>query len=465
MRIERKEIPMEDTAYHYLDEERKKLWEELRRTQAQLATFIEASSGDQASIEKGLRSLSAKAARAYNKIVERDNMSEIQAKELAVCLEKSKEVTDQITSDSESLKSVSDSIQDANKKVKDGLVRFDEQLGSINSRATELEKQIDAIGQFVESSNQHRDELQEKVDDFSEKYEDEIKKHAEISKLHSLLFGYTKSDGEIVEGRKQELERVYEALEQKIASTKASAESFEADYKRQITEFLTTAKTEAESLSCKVRGLLPDAMTAGLCAAYQENRQMEEQEQSKQLTTFKWCIGGMMALSLLPIVVNLCLWFFCGKSFLDILTMLPREMMYILPIYVPLFWLAIFANKRVNLSKRLIEEYKHKEAVSKTYEGLSKQIAELDDDATSRELRARLLYNTVMLSEKNPGELIKNFNRPDNPLIDVLNQGTKFSEAISKLKQFPGFDGIVGIANSLSQKTSDTPKTKEEDET
>ena len=172
-----------------------------------------------------------------------------------------------------------------------------------------------------------------------------------------------------------------------------------------------------------------------------------------------------MALSLLPIAVNLSLWLFCGKSFLDILTMLPREMMYILPIYVPLFWLAIFANKRVNLSKRLIEEYKHKEAVSKTYEGLAKQIAELDDDATSRELRARLLYNTVMLSEKNPGELIKNFNRPDNPLIDVLNQGTKFSEAISKLKQFPGFEGIVGIANSLSQKTPDSPKAKEEDET
>ena len=455
---------MEDSTYRYLDEERKKLWEELRRTQAQLASFIETSSGDQASIEKGLRSLSAKAARAYNKIVERDDMSENQAKELMERLEKSKEVADQITAIGESLKLVSDSIQDANKKVNDGLVRFDEQLEGINNRATGLEKQIDAIGQFLESSNQHRDELQEKVDDFSEKYDDEVKKHAEISKLHSLLFGYTKNDGEIVEGRKQELEKVYEALEQKIASTKAAAESFEADYRRQIAEFLTMAKTEAETLSCKVRGLLPDAMTAGLCAAYQANRQMEEQEQSKQLTTFKWCIGGMMVLSLLPIAVNLCLWFFCGKSFLDILTMLPREMMYILPIYIPLFWLAIFSNKRVNLSKRLIEEYKHKEAVSKTYEGLSKQIAELDDDATSRELRARLLYNTVMLSEKNPGELIKNFNRPDNPLIDVLNQGARFSEAVAKLKQFTGFEGIVDMANAVSTKTVDTTKAKEEDE-
>ena len=115
---------MEDSTYCYLDEERKKLWEELRRTQAQLASFIETSSEDQASIEQGLRSLSAKAARAYNKIIERDDMSESWAKELMERLEKSKEVADQITATGESLKSVSDSIQDANKKVNDGLARL-----------------------------------------------------------------------------------------------------------------------------------------------------------------------------------------------------------------------------------------------------------------------------------------------------------------------------------------------------
>ena len=227
---------------------------------------------------------------------------------------------------------------------------------------------------------------------------------------------------------------------------------------------LAAAQAEAEALSQKVRGLLPDAMTAGLSAAYLANRKMEEDEQSSQLKMFKRCIKGMMALALLPIAINLYLWLYWNKSFADILSMLPREVMYILPIYIPLFWLAVFANKRVNLSKRLIEEYKHKEAVSKTYEGLSKQIDELGNDAASRELKTRLLYNTVMLSEKNPGELIKNFNRPDNPLLDVLNQGAKFSEAIANLKQFPGFEGIVDIAKAMSQKPPEPQRTKSDNE-
>ena len=114
--------------------------------------------------------------------------------------------------------------------------------------------------------------------------------------------------------------------------------------------------------------------------------------------------------------------------------------------------MAIFANKRVNLSKRLIEEYKHKEAVSKTYEGLAKQISEMGDDKSSKELQARLLYNTVMLSENNPGELIKNFNRPDNPLLDVLNQSSRFAEAVEKLSKVPGLSRLFQMADSRQKK-------------
>lgn len=455
---------MEDEKYRYLDEERIKLWNELRHTQAQLNSLMEVASGDWDAEEKGLRRIGLKAARAYNKIEERESLSESLISQLEAFTNRSKEIAVQAVAVEESLKATDKTIREAEQTIGEGLSRCEEGLDSIDGKTEELEERLGTVKKYVETAETQQGELQEKLDDFSSKYEDVNDKHSEISKLHSLLFGYKKSDGEIVEGKKQELEKVYNELEQKIVSTKADAESFESDYKQRITEFLSSAQTEADALSGKVRGLLPDAMTAGLSAAYLANRRMEEDEQNTQLRTFKHCILGMMALALLPIVINLSLWLFCGKSFMDILAMLPREVMYILPIYVPLFWLAIFANKRVNLSKRLIEEYKHKEAVSKTYEGLSKQIDELGDDAASRELRTRLLYNTVMLSEKNPGELIKNFNRPDNPLLDVLNQGAKFSEAVAKLKQVPGFDGIANIANALPQKTPTAPKTKTDDE-
>jgi uncharacterized protein YoxC len=455
---------MEDANYRYLDEERIKLWRELRHTQAQLNSFMEVVEGDQNAVENGLRRLGLKAARAYNKLTEREAMSETLIAKLDTSATQGNEILGRATAVDASLKTTDATIKEAERTIGEALSKCNEELKSIGSKTNELEERLESVNQYVETAENQRDELEEKLDDFSAKYEDVNKQHSEISKLHSLLFGYEKSDGEIVEGKKQELETVYDDLRQKIGSTRAEAETFESDYKQKVSEFLSSARAEAEALSQKVRGLLPDAMTAGLSAAYLANRQMEEKEQSNQLTTFKRCIKGMMALALLPIAINLYLWLCWNKSFTDILSMLPREVMYILPIYIPLFWLAIFANKRVNLSKRLIEEYKHKEAVSKTYEGLSKQIDELGDDAASRELRTRLLYNTVMLSEKNPGELIKNFNRPDNPLLDVLNQGTKFSEAIANLKQFPGFEGIVDIAKAMSQNSTEAPKTKSDND-
>lgn len=454
---------MEDSQYKYLDDERVKLWAELRRTQEQLDLFVKATSGDQATIEKGLKSLSLKAASAYKRINEREASTQTLAVEIGDAAKRAKEIADQATDMGESLKSTAEIMQESERKINEGITRFDEDQKAIAAKMEELENLLSAANEHVDTAERQHDELQSEVDDFSSKYEESKTRYAEISKFHSLLFGYTKSDGEIVEGKRQELEKAYDELGEKISSTKTDAGNFESDYKQRVSEFLSTAKAEAEALCEKVRGLLPDAMTAGLSAAYLANRKMEEDEHVKQLKLFKWCIGGMMVLALLPISVNFYLWQFCGRTVVDILTMLPREMMLVMPIYIPLFWLAIFANKRVNLSKRLIEEYKHKEAVSKTYEGLSKQIDALGNDKASNELRFRLLYNTVMLSEKNPGELIKHFNRPDNPLIDVLNQGAKFSEAVSKLQQIPSFDVIAAILKGMSKNDEKKPTADEEE--
>lgn len=455
---------MDDSQYKYLDDERVKLWAELRRTQEQLDLFIKATSGDQATVEKWLRSLGVKAASAYKRINERDVSTETLVAELRKNVENSQEVAEQATVLGETLKASTETVKKAEQRISEGVTRFDEEQKAIATQMEELAKRLADANEYVETAERQHSELQAEVEDFSDKYEASKSQHAEISKYHSLLFGYKKSDGEIVEGKTQELEKAYDELELKIASTKTDADNFESECKQRIADFLTAAKNEADVLAEKVRGLLPDAMTAGLSAAYLANRKMEEDEQGKQLKLFKWCIGGMMCLALLPISVNFYLWQFCGRTAIDILTMLPREMMLVMPIYIPLFWLAIFANKRVNLSKRLIEEYKHKEAVSKTYEGLAKQIDALGDDKASKELRFRLLYNTVVLSEKNPGELIKHFNRPDNPLIDVLNHGTKFTDSISKLKQIPGFDAIAEIAKIIAPKEGKEPQRDQGDE-
>jgi chromosome segregation ATPase len=443
---------MDDKQYEYLDEERKKLWAELRNTQSKLEVFVSTLSGDTDAIQTGIRSLGLKAAKAYNRIVERDSQLDDLSGNMASRLDLIKQAEKEATILNSSLAATNEKVADALSKIDDGLSNFDNSMGTLVKQSESVKECLEKAEQYIKKAEEVKSELQSQVEDISDNHEQCVKDYEEISKFHSLLFGYEKDDGEIVEGRKQKLENVYAELEQKIDRTKTDAEVFEKDYKRQCTDFLEEAKVEALAIANKIKGLLPDALTAGLSSAYNENRKLEEAEQKSQLSLFKWCIGGMMALALIPVALNLYLWIEKDFTVMQLLEKLPREMMCILPIYIPLFWMAIFANKRVNLSKRLIEEYKHKEAVSKTYEGLAKQISEIGDDNTSKELQARLLYNTVMLSEKNPGELIKNFNRPDNPLLDVLNQSSRFAEAVEKLGRVPGLSKLFQMAENRQKK-------------
>ena len=443
---------MNDQEYEYLNDERKKLWAELRSTQEKLESFITTLSVDTDAIETGIRSLGLKAAKAYNRIVERDSKSDELSSNITSRMEVIKNAEKEASVLNSSLVNANQTVSNAISKVNDGLSRFDEDIGSLDKRSESLNERLEMAEKYVENAEEVKSELQSQFEDVSNKHERSVKDYEDISKLHSLLFGYEKDDGEIVEGRKQKLENVYAELERKIGSTKTDAEAFETDYKKRCADFIEKAKVEADAIANKIRALLPDALTAGLSSAYNENRKLEEFEQKSQLKLFKRCIYGMMIISLFPICINLYFWMGKGFTLLQLLEKLPREMMCILPVYIPLFWLAIFANKRVNLSKRLIEEYKHKEAVSKTYEGLAKQISEIGDDNSSKELQARLLYNTVMLSEKNPGELIKDFNRPDNPLLDVLNQSSRFAEALEKLGRVPGLSKLFQMADSKQKK-------------
>lgn len=450
---------MDDSQYKYLDEERVKLWGELRQLQEHVETILTVVSTNVSDEQKAFTQMGIKAAHAFRRIKERDATTE----KLTNNIKSAQSILSEADALLAELKSMRERISNSAQEVIDARNKFDEEISGLESRANSLSEREQKLEEVVSESETTRDEMQSLLEDIEGKHTDSNAKYQDISKVHKLLWGYTKENGEVVEGKKQELESTYEELEQKINVTKAGADSFEKEYQEKCNSFIESAKSEAEALANRVRGLLPDAMTAGLSSAYLENRKTEEAEQQKQMGLFTKCIWGMMLLALLPIGLNLGLWYKYDKSLLDILAMLPRQIMCILPLYVPLFWLAIFANKRVNLSKRLIEEYKHKEAVSKTYEGLSRQISEIADENASQELQKRLLFNTIMLSEKNPGELIKNFNRPDNPLFDMLNQGSRFADALNKLASVPGIEQLIAMVGTIKQKAVCDDDREEED--
>jgi hypothetical protein len=106
----------------------------------------------------------------------------------------------------------------------------------------------------------------------------------------------------------------------------------------------------------------------------------------------------------------------------------------------------------MNLTKRLIEEYSHKEVLSKTFEGLSKQIDGIEDKTTSADLRIKLLYNILEVNSENPGKLISDYNKTDHPLMDALDKSIKLTNAVTKLSKIPGFSKLAATLERKSKK-------------
>lgn len=136
-----------------------------------------------------------------------------------------------------------------------------------------------------------------------------------------------------------------------------------------------------------------------------------------------------------------------GKELMDVLPNIPVITASMLPLYGALIWIGIFQNKKLNLSKKLIEEYSHKENTAKTFEGLSKQISEIGEDALSRQLQIRLLDQTLDATAKNPGECITNHEKSDNPMMAILNMPAKWVKTL-------GEDNVAKILTILAESYS-----------
>jgi hypothetical protein len=287
-------------------------------------------------------------------------------------------------------------------------------------------------------------------------YKTSLAKKQEIDQLHIDINGYDAEDEETgeehhIEGLKDKLENSYEVLVKDLSDLEIKIEEFSIS----IVSNYNTIKAEWEAkfitLEKKIESLLPNALTAGLSSAYSTKKEAEEDELNKLTKRFNWGIFGLILVSIIPFVISL-------KSLMDgvqleeLILRLPRIVLSILPLYIPVLWFAYSANKKMNLSKRLIEEYTHKEVLSKTYEGLSTQINDIEDEAISSELKIKLLYNILEVSSENPGKLISDYNKSDHPLMDALEKSTKLSRAVDKLENIPGLGKLSKILDSKSKK-------------
>lgn len=409
---------------------------------------------------------SAKASEYRNKCLKSFETAEEQLKkvnnillELSTRKVESSQILEDIVNDNEAIKNQLSGTDKLSEKLNQ-ITKIIEKAESLDATATE--------------TNQLLNNSQELLGKSTTIYNNLLKRKNEIDEAYYEIFGYEESNSEgnvtQVEGLMNELNKSFSQLKIDIDKQKKDNTQFfdkiSSDYQTQYENLsnLTNGKLdkwnkEHIEVTTKIRSLLPDALTAGLSSAFSEKRKSEINEGKNLSKLFKNAIAGLVVVSLIPFGVDVTL-LIKGSTLESVIYELPRLVFAILPLYVPFLWLAYSSNKKANLSKRLVEEYTHKEVLSKTFEGLSNQIENISDESISHELRVKLLYNMLDVSYENPGKLISDYNKADHPIIDALDKTTKLDDAIDKLNKIPGLSKIADLLKFKSESLISTQAAK-----
>ena len=399
----------------YLDNERKLLWQELDKIKKEeLVSIKESIKNLSSSIPQDISDL-----KSYKSSIER----------LKSAFKQYKEQYADITKKCEEALTQSTNIDEIYKNVQE----IQSELTSINQdiiqKAETIKKAIDNNLDLPSSI----EKTISSIDTWNASYKQATKQAQEIKQTYIEVFGgkITDENGDIqvVSGLVDELNGAYNDLQLRLKNLESST-------KESYQNYIQKWDTEYGELKDRIEKLLPGAMSAGLAYAFIDKGKQEQNERKKAAWAFYLAIVALVVISILPVLINLALLKQTSEiSIEETVKILFNLTWAMLPIYVPVLWVAIFANKRMNLSKKLIEEYSHKEAIAKTYEGLAFQIQKLQNDALSRELGNKLIENTLNASADNPSKYITNYNTCDNPAMELLN-----SKNLSKIVNSSNFD-------------------------
>lgn len=439
----------------YLEEERKKIWNRLEKAE----DLIKKNTSD---YEKDAMQASRKTSEFRNRSEEAKETALEYLKEIKSYRDTSEGLRNAINSSYESSQTLHSEMTTFHDSTKENLNQTIEKTKTIDSAYENYDDLLEKL-EKLESIFESSDETSTKTEAI---YANITSRKKEIDRLYYEIIGYTEKDkdtGETTEviGLKDELETAYEDLTNNIKELNEKIISIDEISTKNYKDFSQEKETSFEmlimqwnenysKLKDEIERLLPNALTAGLSHAYSEKKDAEETEIINLSQRFNKSIYGMLAISIIPFLISLVS-IYQGKTLEESLLDMPRLVLCILPLYIPVFWVAYSSNKKINLSKRLAEEYTHKEVLSKTFEGLSRQIENIDNQDITSELRTKLLYNILEVSSENPGKLISDYNKADHPLMDALDKSIQLSNAVNKLSNVPGLTKMSEILDNKAK--------------
>ena len=158
---------------------------------------------------------------------------------------------------------------------------------------------------------------------------------------------------------------------------------------------------EAETLRKRIESLLPGATSTGLASAFRERKEK-----------FKWPKIIWSCVFVLSIIALLAISYFIVPdirvdSEYKIYSGIFAGLLVRLPFVFPLAWLAIYAGRRHGQASRLEEDYAHKEALSKSFEGYKAQLVEIEANLQEEKVTLDLIKRTLEALYLHPDRIYK----------------------------------------------------------
>lgn len=262
--------------------------------------------------------------------------------------------------------------------------------------SAEIRSALDTASSESESISSLLKDIGEKVNDFKRYYVD--------------VFGKKNEEGDLEGGLKDEI----------------------ISRKKQLDEFKAKQETRYKALNDEIENLLPGATSAGLATAYFELKESFDKPIKSYTRLFYASIGCLMLISLISVTQEVG-WFMI--KFVDVsdFSKLTSNILYKLPMVLPILWLTIFASKRRSEALRLQQEYSHKEALAKSYQNFKAQIEALNE--TSGDLMKKLLEATIDAVSMNASDTLDKKHGDKTPVNlgfdEVVSQMEKVKKAVS----------------------------------
>lgn len=271
------------------------------------------------------------------------------------------------------------------------LIDGDSDTESISS---EIKNALDVAEADSETIKSLMNDVKTKLSDFKNYYTD--------------VFGLRNDEGEFEGGLKDE-----------ISAREMHLEKFK---KQQEVKY--------KALNDEIESLLPGATSAGLASAYHSLKESFDTPIKNYSTLFYGSIATLILVSFISITQELG-WFFI--KFVDVadFSKLISNVLYKLPIILPIIWLALFASKRRSETLRLQQEYAHKEALAKSYQNFKIQIEALEQ--SEPDLMKKLLNSAIDAVSKNASDTLDKKHGDNTPVHEGIDGLITSMEKVKKV--------------------------------